>query len=218
MARHCSARLAATLTALVILAGPHGTAGRKPRRREPAPVASAADSTPTDEGHLRFAQEQTTLARGASGASVRELLDGSMQHVVDGLSDSPSDFALLNLAVTNLYWKGWKQEPGRSDDDRAEYCERARASFTAAEKGRMSLPEMRYFFTICCDDARRYKQGGATARGACFLEAGVAGIWPREYQVRSEPPLSRAILRISIEMAAFLVQLYCFLLKQLPFQ
>lgn len=132
------------------------------------------------QAYSHLAAESVARARSASGDAVRELLDESMGHVVAGLAET-EDFVLLNLAVTNLFWRGWAaDEPGRTAKDRAGYCERARAVFTPAEQVRVTLPEIRYFFTICCDDARR--QGGDEARAACFLQAGRAGVWKRKWQ------------------------------------
>jgi len=156
---------------LALLAGPRGALARKPRRRQAA-------ATP----HSQLALESAARARSASGDSVRRLLDESMQHVLAGLSESDNDdFVLLNLAVTNLHWKGWRPEdPKRGLKARAQFCDRARAVFQPADKGRVTLQDMRYFFTICCDDARR--QGDAAARAGCFLEAGRAGVWQHEWQ------------------------------------
>ena len=89
---------AATLVALALLlavAGPRTTAARKHRRHEPPAAGSSATQNTV---HLQLATQQASMARGASGQSVRELLDGSMQHVIQGLSEFPTDFALLNLA------------------------------------------------------------------------------------------------------------------------
>ena len=154
--------LALGLSLLLLLAA---ASGRKPRRKP--------------HSHAQLATESFARARTASGDAVRGLLDESMQHVVAGLAES-EDFVLLNLAVTNLFWRGWGDEPGRSAQDRASYCQRARTAFTPADKGRVSLEAVRYFFTICCDDARR--QGGDEARIACFVEAGRAGVWKRQWQ------------------------------------
>lgn len=153
------------LSLLLLLAA---AGGRKPRRKP--------------QSHAQLATESFARARTASGDAVRGLLDESMQHVVAGLAESEDreDFVLLNLAVTNLFWRGWGNEPGRTAQDRASYCERARAAFTPADKGRVTLEAVRYFFTICCDDARR--QGGDEARATCFVEAGRAGVWKRQWQ------------------------------------
>ena len=147
-----------------------------------------AHSTASSEARVR----DLVLQRAADtrAADVGALISQALVEIEASLVLSPESFALRFYGVRALEWRGVATVvhggAAAAAALQGTYCAEARGDgMTGVAK--FPASELRYFYTVCCEAARRSDAGGELGRRrACYSEAEQRKIWnvPFQYPVQ----------------------------------